>query len=864
MPKDSFSTATGTRSRSLAFFIYGILLLAMLLEGLLGQTLLYVNFQELARSQAASIRQEMIDREKQNLQNMLQAPLDVLQRMHEDAKDTTEVRQAVNTLAGQMLRIWGDDSGRTLLEKRGRLLELAASTRFGRHGSNYVWVNDEHRMIEHPFPALEGLPLDAPEFQDKEDSFSILEELVERCNAKDPDTGEPAGEAELEYWWPTPGEKRLSRKIAYMKALPELGWYVAGGVYIAQAARQKLDQALEQIRNLRLDDGNYFWVQDLSARMIMHPTSPELEGRDLADFTDPQGRRIFSKMADLAREEGGGFMEYLWPKPGGDGTPVPKLSCIRLFAPWNLAVGMGVYLDDIEAAAHARSGQILETLESTALRILFWGAPVMLLLFLAAGLLVKRYITGPIHSLEDYARDVANGVMREGGIHGRFIGELGALKHSLQAMLVKLREMLRETEAKTKQAEQEATRASDALAIAQQAMDESHQIFDYQREELDTLAALLNRMASGELTVRYAAGSATPAAEDARAGFLALQTSINTTFENLEGLIFEIKDASGTLHQAAGEFVTVSRQLADDYEKMREESGSVAGSTEQISTNINTMASAVEQMSMNISSVSDTAEEISSRMARVATSVDGLNAAIADIGRNATEGANISSEAMDMAATATAAMKALGDAARDIGKVTAVIKRIAEQTNLLALNATIEAASAGDAGKGFAVVAHEIKELANQSAKAAEDIAGKIQGVQGNTLEAVDIITQVAQIIGAINESVTDITSAVEQQSSSADDIARSVQDTTNDVDGIAASIAELANGATDMSRNAGEMAKAVNDVAANIHRLNASVESSSAASRQVDSLGDRLAALAGKLKQMVGKFSVSEKGRRQ
>ena len=39
-----------------------------------------------------------------------------------------------------------------------------------------------------------------------------------------------------------------------------------------------------------------------------------------------------------------------------------------------------------------------------------------------------------------------------------------------------------------------------------------------------------------------------------------------------------------------------------------------------------------------------------------------------------------------------------------------------------------------------AVVAHEIKELANQSAKAAEDIAEKIHGVQGSTEEAVKVI----------------------------------------------------------------------------------------------------------------------------
>ena len=136
------------------------------------------------------------------------------------------------------------------------------------------------------------------------------------------------------------------------------------------------------------------------------------------------------------------------------------------------------------------------------------------------------------------------------------------------------------------------------------------------------------------------------------------------------------------------------------------------------------------------------------------------------------------------------------------------IKMIALQTNLLALNATIEATSAGEAGKGFAVVAHEIKELANQSAKAAEGIARKIEGVQNGTREAVTVIQSVADVIKAINATADRISTSVEKQTHAAHTISSNVGEASKGVGDIARSIAEVAKAANDISRSVSEAAR--------------------------------------------------------
>ena len=94
-------------------------------------------------------------------------------------------------------------------------------------------------------------------------------------------------------------------------------------------------RAAIRIKSLRYGDGDYFWINDMHPHMVMHPTNPSLDGRDLTDSVDLKGRRLFVDFVDLVKRQGGGDIVYDWPKPGQD-DPQPKLSHVVGFA-----VGMG-------------------------------------------------------------------------------------------------------------------------------------------------------------------------------------------------------------------------------------------------------------------------------------------------------------------------------------------------------------------------------------------------------------------------------------------------------------------------------------------------------------------------------------------
>jgi methyl-accepting chemotaxis protein len=331
----------------------------------------------------------------------------------------------------------------------------------------------------------------------------------------------------------------------------------------------------------------------------------------------------------------------------------------------------------------------------------------------------------------------------------------------------------------------------------------------------------------------------------------------NRFIEKIQSMIRDIIRNSETLNTASSNYLNLSGQMSRGADRMSEISNSVSTATEEMSMSISTIASAAEEMSVTIQSVSSTAEQMSRNMNAVTGSIEDMSDAITDIAQNAQKGSSISTEAMDMAKSATAVMNKLGDATTEIGEVTKLITRIAEQTNLLALNATIEAASAGDAGRGFAVVAGEIKELANKSARAAENIARSIDGVQKNIGGAVRVIEDISGIIGKINESVLVITDSVEQQTHTANDIMYNVREASIGSSNIAASIAEIAKGANEMSSNAGEAVKGSNDMAYNIQSISEAAGEANNRARKVNDSAVELADIAVQLREMVGRFKV-------
>ncbi len=112
-------------------------------------------------------------------------------------------------------------------------------------------------------------------------------------------------------------------------------------------------RALEVLAAMRYGTDGYISVNDSRPVMIMHPIKKSMNGQNMAGFTDPAGNRLFVDIVNAGNSTPeGGFVSYLWSKPGSD-KPVPKLSFSQHFVPWDWYIVTGMYTDDIEAAFYA-------------------------------------------------------------------------------------------------------------------------------------------------------------------------------------------------------------------------------------------------------------------------------------------------------------------------------------------------------------------------------------------------------------------------------------------------------------------------------------------------------------------------------
>jgi methyl-accepting chemotaxis protein len=305
-----------------------------------------------------------------------------------------------------------------------------------------------------------------------------------------------------------------------------------------------------------------------------------------------------------------------------------------------------------------------------------------------------------------------------------------------------------------------------------------------QAAALQALAKALDRLADGDLTVKFDAQVASE--------FDGLKRDVNRTVERLAQTMVGVAEAADVIDNGAGEIAVAADDMASRSEHQ-------AASLEESTAALSELAASVHRAAQAARQAADTATKTRKDVEHSRQIVD-----------NAVE-----------------AMAVIEASSRQISQIVGIIDEIAFQTNLLALNAGVEAARAGEAGRGFAVVASEVRSLAQRSAEAAKEIKTLISQSTSQVDAGVHLVRETGQALQTTIEQIVRI---------------------DNLVAGIASATSEQASGISEVNTAISQMDKVTQKNAAMMEETTAATHSLRAeVTRLVDlvgsfQLGDRSA----------------------
>ena len=481
----------------------------------------------------------------------------------------------------------------------------------------------------------------------------------------------------------------------------------AGKMTLAEAQTQFRQRG----RKMTFNNGQgYPVVYNADTSIMLNGANPQLEGK-ITGATDSNGVVIAKAQMEAAqRSPEGGTATYLYPRPGQT-VPVPKMVFVRGFAPWNVVMSYGLYIDDLDGDVNA-----------LLLRLGAIGAGIMLLMLLLSWL-ISRDVLGALDRQRTRMQRIATGSLDQPVEETERGDEIGRMAETL--------EILRQTALTAR------TLETEQIAAKQRGENEKRDALIALADRFDTsVGRLVGMMASGSTELETTAQSMTGTAERTNqqatvvssAEASARVQTVATAAEELSSSISEISrqvaqsaDIAARAVDSARRTDTIVRALAagaQQIEHVAELISSIAGqtnllalnatieaaragdagrgfavvaaevkslasqtaeATKEIGTRITQIQSATKEAVEAIQGITATIEEVSAIATTIGSAIEEQGAATAEIARNVTQTAQATQEVTTNIGGVSAAANETGGAAGHVLSAASNLSKQAEQ-----------------------------------------------------------------------------------------------------------------------------------------------------------------------------------------
>ena len=651
-----------------------------------------------------------------------------------------------------------------------RLKSIVDATRYG--DSGYFWVNDTNAvMVIHPIkPALNGKDLSAFKDDAGKQIFSEFAALAKK-----------EGEGFVDYVWAKPGFEKPQPKVSFIKLFKPYNWVVGTGEYVSDVSSKIQEESKKAIADMRYGKDGYFWINDSSPKMVMHPIKPALVGQDLSENKDAKGKKHFVEMVEVVKNnKDGGLVKYFWDRPEKKGDPREKFSYVQKFEPWDWIIGTGAYVDDIEADVALMEEKTKEEINNIILSISIFSLIAIFIVYLIYSYLIKKMIIKPLENLNDAILDISSNNSSSDIIEKTSNDEIGHLVDSFNGYVSKLKAGYEEDSKVIEEVDSVIEKVNNGFYVYKIEKTSSNAQVMKLRDSINSMISKTNDNLTNlnNILMQYGNSDFTP-------------NSKITESSKANGIISSLIASSQLIGMAVSEFLSM---IVESGKKLNNDTTILSTSANRLSSSANEQAASLEETAAAVEEITSIVKSSVQKVYQMSTLANELQVS--------------SKDGETLALKTTRAMDDIDSQVKSINDAITVIDQIAFQTNILSLNAAVEAATAGEAGRGFAVVAAEVRNLAARSAEAAKEIKNIVQIATSKANEGKVIANNMISGYTILNTKINETISLIEDVSQASREEEKGIIQINDAVNALDQATQVNANSATTISGLANEVSK--------------------------------------------------------